>query len=133
MTPRCWRANQFKNRGVLNAGSPMTFGRTLPPIVLLRVYCVKAAARSAALQELLGPVGAIEGAVLNGFAEVAGLDAFGGVEVGDGAGDFENAVVGARGKGEAGDGVFEQFFSVGGDGGVFVHHLWDALCVGVRV
>ena len=36
----------------------------------------------------LGPVGAVEGAVLDGFAEVFGFDGGGGFEVGDGACDF---------------------------------------------
>ena len=41
------------------------------------------------------PGGAVEGAVGDGFADVAGEDVGGGVEVGDGAGDAEDAVVGA--------------------------------------
>src|ERR1700730_9730277 len=80
---------------------------------------------------LLGPVGAVQGAVLDGFAEVAGLDIFVGVEVGDGAGDFEDAVVGAGGKTEAGDGVLEQFFAVGVDGTIFSDHFGEHLRVGI--
>jgi hypothetical protein len=38
----------------------------------------------------------IQRAVLNGFADVIGCDGFHAGEVGDGAGDFQDAVVGAR-------------------------------------
>src|SRR5256885_6561588 len=58
------------------------------------------------IQESLSPIGTIEGAVLNGFAEMFGFDGIRGVEIGDGARDFKDAVVGASGKAEAGDGVF---------------------------
>jgi hypothetical protein len=37
---------------------------------------------------------AVEGAVLNGFAEVLGLNVGEGFQVGDGAGYFEDAVMG---------------------------------------
>src|SRR5712664_2526445 len=37
---------------------------------------------------MLGPVRAVQGAVLNGFAEMAGLDVFRGIEIGDGPGDL---------------------------------------------
>jgi hypothetical protein len=43
---------------------------------------------------------------LDGFAEVLGLDGGGGFQIGDGAGYFQDAVVGAGGEAEAGDGVF---------------------------
>src|SRR5690348_10442101 len=78
-----------------------------------------------------GPVGTVEGAVLDGFAEVLGLDGGGGIEVGDGAGDFKDAVVGACGKAEAGDGVFEELFAFGRDGAVFADELGSHLGVGV--
>jgi hypothetical protein len=42
----------------------------------------------------LRPIGAVQRAVLDGFAEVARIDVFGGIEVGDGSGYFEDAVVG---------------------------------------
>ena len=64
------------------------------------------------------PVGAVERAVLDCFAEVLGLDVGGVVEVGDGAGDFQDAVVGAGGKAEARDGALEEFFTIGGNGAV---------------
>jgi hypothetical protein len=40
----------------------------------------------------LNPKRAIEGAVLDGFADVFGGDGVGGGEVGDGAGDFQDAM-----------------------------------------
>lgn len=43
------------------------------------------------------PVGTVEGAILDGFTKVAGIDVFGGIEVGDSSGDFKDAVVGAGG------------------------------------
>lgn len=49
----------------------------------------------------------IEAAHLDGFEEVAGLDVFGVGEVGDGAGDFEDAVVGAGREGELLHGLLE--------------------------
>ena len=42
------------------------------------------------------PVGAVEGAVLDGFGDVAGLDFLLAFKVGHGAGDAQDAVVGAR-------------------------------------
>ena len=53
------------------------------------------------------PVIAVEAAVLDGFGEVLGGDGGGFIEVGDGAGNFEDAVVGAGGEAHASDGHFE--------------------------
>ncbi len=47
------------------------------------------------LHPALRPVGAVEGAVLDGFGYVFGFDLRGLFDVGDGAGYFQNAVVGA--------------------------------------
>lgn len=55
------------------------------------------------------PVSAVEGAVLDGFAEVFGSQGWGAFEVGDGARDFQDAIVGASGEAEALDGRFEDF------------------------
>ena len=46
--------------------------------------------------------------VLHRFRDVTGLQGIGGGEVSDGAGDFEDAVVGARGEAEAFDGFGEE-------------------------
>src|SRR5450432_2294065 len=62
---------------------------------------------------------------------MAGLDVVGGVEVGYGAGDLENAVVGAGGEAQAGDGVFEELFAVGVDGAEFADHFGHHLGVGI--
>ena len=53
------------------------------------------------------PVIAVEAAVLDGFGKVLGGDGGGFIEVGDGAGNFEDAVVGAGGEAHASDGHFE--------------------------
>src|ERR1017187_9097692 len=52
------------------------------------------------------PVIAVEAAVLDGFGEVLGGDGGGFIEVGDGAGNFEDAVVGPGGEAHASDGDF---------------------------
>jgi hypothetical protein len=41
------------------------------------------------------------------------LDVFGEIEVGDGAGDLENTVMGAGGEVEANDSILQQLFAVG--------------------
>ena len=48
---------------------------------------------------------AVEVAVAYGFHDVVALDVGAGLEVGDGAGDFEDAVVGSRGHVHAFHGV----------------------------
>src|SRR5438552_15008582 len=83
------------------------------------------------LPESLGPVGTVKRAVLDSFAEMFGFDGIRGVEIGDGAGDFEDAVVGASGEAEASDGVFQKFFTVGGDGTLFADEARGHLGVGV--
>ncbi len=59
---------------------------------------------------MLGPEVSIEGAVLDCFAYVVGEDVFGFGEVGDGAGDFEDAVVGPGAEVELGHGHFHHAF-----------------------
>src|SRR2546421_1566361 len=83
------------------------------------------------VQESLRPVGAIERAVLNGFAEMFGFDGIRGVEIGDGARNFQDAVVGASGKAEASYRVFQKSFAVGGDGALFANQASGHLGVGV--
>ena len=64
---------------------------------------------------VLGPVAAVEGAVLDGFGDVGDGDGGGGFEVGDGAGDFEDAVVGAGAEALLLHGALEEAFGVGGE------------------
>lgn len=59
------------------------------------------------------PVAAIQRAILDGFGDVGDGEVLGGFEVGDGAGDFEDAVVGAGGESLLEHGAFEEFFGVG--------------------
>jgi len=69
---------------------------------------------------------------LNGFAEVVWFDRIRGVEIGDSAGNFQDAVVGASGKAEASYGVFQKFFAVRRDGALFANEARGHLGVGVR-
>jgi hypothetical protein len=62
---------------------------------------------------ILGPVRAVKRAVPDGLAEMVRLDVFGEIEVGDGAGDLENTVMGAGGEVEANDSILQQLFAVG--------------------
>ena len=52
---------------------------------------------------------------MDGFGDVFGFDGGGVFDVGDGAGDFEDAVVGAGAEALLGHGAFEQAFAVGGE------------------
>ena len=62
---------------------------------------------------------AVEAAVLDGFEEVRGLDFFGAREIGDRAGDFENAIVGARGEAELLHRLLQEIAERGIDRAVF--------------
>ena len=64
---------------------------------------------------LSGPVAAVQSAVLDGFGDVLDGDIRFGGEVGDGAGDFEDAVVGAGAEALLLHGALEQAFGVGGE------------------
>ena len=64
-------------------------------------------------RSFLRPVGAVECSVLDGFGKVGNgemLDAF---EIGDGARDFENAIVGAGGESLLLHGPFQEAFGIG--------------------
>ena len=61
------------------------------------------------------PVGAVQAAVLDGFRDVLGLEIRRIFQIGDGAGDFQDAVVGAGAQALLGHGAFEQAFAVGGE------------------
>ena len=62
---------------------------------------------------------AVEASILNGFEDVIALYSFGDGEIGDGAGDFEDAVVGAGGKRELLHRLLEQIAEGGVDRAVF--------------
>ena len=51
------------------------------------------------------PIAPVEAAVLDGFGDVFGGNSSGAGEVGDGAGDLEDAVVGAGAEAQAADGA----------------------------
>ena len=77
------------------------------------------------------PGGAVEGAVGDGFADVAGEDVGAGVEVGDGAGYADDAVVGAGRHVVAVHGCAEKAHGIVIDGTVAAQHLAGHLCVAV--
>ena len=60
----------------------------------------------------LRPIRAIQTAVLDGFGDVFGLEVHGVFQVGDGAGYFQDAVVGTRAETLLGHGAFEQALAV---------------------
>lgn len=70
--------------------------------------------RSTALREVLRPVGAVERAVLNSFGDVFGLNEGSVFDIGDRAGDFQDAVVRAGAQPLLGHGPFQQSFAVTG-------------------
>ena len=78
--------------------------------------------------------GAVEVAVGDGFHDVVVEDVGAGLEVGDGAGDFEDAVVGSRAHVHALHGVAKLFQACGVGLGVFVQqgrgHLGIAVDAG---
>src|ERR1700735_275360 len=58
-----------------------------------------------------GPIGAIEGAVLDGLAQVLGLDAGRAFQVCDGARNFQDAVVGSGRQAQALNSRLQQLFA----------------------
>ena len=77
-------------------------------------------------------VAAVEIAVADGFHDVVLADGDAGLEVGDGAGDFEDAVVSPRAHVHLGDGFAEFFHSFGVGFGVFVQQSGCHLGVAVH-
>ena len=65
-------------------------------------------------------IAAVEVAVADGFHDVVLADLDAAFEVGDGAGDFQDAVVGSRAHVHLGDGLAEFFHSFGVGFGIFV-------------
>lgn len=63
----------------------------------------------------LSPVATVQSPVLDGFSEVRDGQVLGTFEVGNGAGNFEDAIVGAGGKALLLHGAFEQALGVGAE------------------
>uniref|UniRef100_E6PYE0 Uncharacterized protein n=1 Tax=mine drainage metagenome TaxID=410659 RepID=E6PYE0_9ZZZZ len=82
-------------------------------------------------EQNLCPVAAVERAVLDGFSEVTDGEGFGAFEVGDGAGDLENAVVGAGAEALLLHGAFEQPLGVCAEVAVGANLAGSHLGVGV--
>ncbi len=77
-------------------------------------------------------VAAVEVAVADGFHDVVLADGDAGFEVGDGASDLEDAVVGSRAHVHLGDGFAQLFHSLGVGFGVFVQQCCGHLGVAVH-
>ena len=73
------------------------------------------------------PVSPIEGAILDGFSNVFGSDLRSAFEIGDGAGDFQNAIVRAGAEPLLRHRALEQPLAVGGKLAV-VADLLDPIC-----
>ena len=80
----------------INIASDPIVAKSAAADTLSRSWETSVIANPAAIGCESGPVGAVEGAVLDGFAQVLGLDAGRAFQVCDGAGDFQDAVVGTR-------------------------------------
>lgn len=65
--------------------------------------------------QILLPIAAVEGAVLNGFSQMGDSEVFGAFQVGDGARHFEDAVMGARGETLLLHGAFEKALGIGAE------------------
>ena len=63
---------------------------------------------------VLGPVGSVEGAVLNGFGDMFGFDLRGRFDIGDSAGDFQDPVVSAGAESLLRHSALQQALTVGG-------------------
>src|SRR5713226_4583389 len=59
----------------------------------------------------LSPIGPVERAVMDGFGDVSGLNLSRVFEVGDGAADFQDAIVDARGQAQARHRAFQHRFA----------------------
>src|SRR5690348_362298 len=92
------------------------------PVLLVLIILKRAISR---------PVIAVERAVLDCFRNMHGTDGFSAVEVGDGAGDFQDAIVGARGKPQASHGALEQAVAIGREAAVFPDLSWAHLRVAI--
>ncbi len=84
--------------GLMGISSP-------PKERLTRVYLLAQAADRTANR--LGPIEAVQGAVVDGFAQMLRGDVFGRFQVGDGTRYFQHAVVGTGRKPQTGDGIFQ--------------------------
>ena len=74
------------------------------------------------LNSSLCPAAAVEVAVADGFGEVFGLDVFAAIEVGYGAGNLEDAVVGTGTHIELRHGFFEVSQAIAVDGAILSEH-----------
>src|SRR5260221_9505848 len=78
-----------------------------------------------------GPIRPVQRAVLNRFSEVLWLNRFGGVQIGNRPGDFQDAVMCPRRKPQLGHRVFQKLLAFGGNRAMFANQLWRHLRVRV--
>ena len=83
------------------------------------------------LKFLQSPTLPVEVSVIDGFGEMAGLDVFGGIKVGNGAGDFQDTVVGTGGQAQTLHGGFEQGQTGGIGHGIFMQKRRSHLGVAI--
>ena len=79
----------------------------------------------------LGSIIPIHHPVLNGFGDMGGADVFLRSQVGDGAGDLEDAVVGAGAETEFGHRRLQELLGIGANGAEFLYLPRPHLGVGV--
>ena len=77
-----------------------------PPAKADRVY-MPASQSNKPVPNRLSPVGAVQGAVLDGLAQMLGGDVFGCLQVGYGTRHFQDAVVSAGRESQTGYGIFQ--------------------------
>src|SRR5689334_8413701 len=71
----------------------------------------------------LGPVGAVQSSVLDGFAEMARLDICLAVKVRNRSRHLQDAVMRPRGQSQSRDGVLQQLFALGRNYAILAKHL----------
>src|SRR5581483_8357611 len=78
-----------------------------------------------------GPVTSVEGPILNSFAQMARCDICRVIEIGNGARDFQDAVVCAGRKAEPRDRCLQQLLAICGNRAVLADQFGRHLCVGI--
>ena len=94
--------------------------------------CLRQEAHQATTYLKVKIIAAVEVAVAYGFHDVVLADGDAAFEVGDGAGYFQDAVVGPRAHVHLGDGLAEFFHALSVGLGVFVQQCGSHLCVAVN-
>src|SRR5260221_5750273 len=99
----CRMMNGWRELGGLKFKPLMSFGTASPVPVGPLVRTSRRVEEGAS-----GPIRPVQRAVLNRFAEVLGLNRFGGVQIGDRPGAFQDSVMCPRGKPQLGNRGFQN-------------------------